>query len=486
MLPRAVPPGWFRPGPAPPRAGDRPPAGRGPAGPGRPGRHGPLRDLERPADAFASLGPNWFASVMGTGIVATAAATLPVQWPGLRGFATAIWVLAAGWLLVLAAAEIVHWTRHRQAALGHARNPVMVQFYGAPPMALLTVGAGALLLGPGLIGAQAALIIDAVLWPLGTLAGLASSLAVPYLMFTRLRAAPGRRVRRLADARGPAHGQRGHRGPAHPAPARRPAAADAAAGVLRHVRDQPDREHGGDHPAVAAAGPALGRPGRDGAHALDRARPARAVHHRGRPARRARRGGSLPSPYGAAFQAFGVVYGVPVWGFALLWAALATAITIRAARARIPFSLTWWSFTFPLGTLVTGTTSLALHTGAGLFRWTAVGLYLALVAAWVVVSVRTVAGTWRGSLLRAAPRGRCGGWSRDEVGTTHPDGGQDRRPACLDMVPRSAAGGHRASPPRGTRCGRAGGHAGGQAVARGWAGDGAGCWPSAWLPYPSS
>ena len=164
--------------------------GPAPAGPDQPGTPRPLRDLERPADAFASLGPNWFASVMGTGIVATAAATLPVQWPGLRGFATAIWLLAAGWLLVLASAEIVHWTRHRQAALGHARNPVMVQFYGAPPMALLTVGAGALLLGPGLIGAQAALMIDAVLWPLGTLAGLASSLAVPYLMFTRLRAAP--------------------------------------------------------------------------------------------------------------------------------------------------------------------------------------------------------------------------------------------------------------------------------------------------------
>jgi tellurite resistance protein TehA-like permease len=150
-----------------------------------PGPSGPLRDLDRPADAFASLGPNWFASVMGTGIVATAAATLPVQWPGLREFATVTWVLAAGWLVVLAAAEIVHWARHRAAALGHARDPVMVQFYGAPPMALLTVGAGALLLGPAVIGAHAALFMDAVLWPLGTLGGLASSLAVPYLMFTR-------------------------------------------------------------------------------------------------------------------------------------------------------------------------------------------------------------------------------------------------------------------------------------------------------------
>jgi len=50
-----------------------------------PRRHGLLADLDRPGDVFAGLGPNWFASVMGTGIVATAAADLPVPWPGLRG-----------------------------------------------------------------------------------------------------------------------------------------------------------------------------------------------------------------------------------------------------------------------------------------------------------------------------------------------------------------------------------------------------------------
>ena len=127
---------------------------------------------------------------MGTGIVATAAATLPVQWPGLHGFATAIWVLCALWLITLTGAEVVHWTRHRSTALGHARNPVMVQFYGAPPMARLTVGAGTLLLGPGLIGAHAAIAIDAVLWSLGTITGLATGVAVPYLMFTRLQTAP--------------------------------------------------------------------------------------------------------------------------------------------------------------------------------------------------------------------------------------------------------------------------------------------------------
>ena len=69
-----------------------------PPRPDPPRRTGPLQDLDRASDAFASLGPNWFASVMGTGIVATAAATLRVQWPGLREFATVVWVLAAGWL----------------------------------------------------------------------------------------------------------------------------------------------------------------------------------------------------------------------------------------------------------------------------------------------------------------------------------------------------------------------------------------------------
>ena len=110
----------------------------------------------------------------------------------------------------------------------------------------------------------------------------------------------------------------------------------------------------------------------------------------------------LPPPYGPAFQALGLVYGVPVWGFAVLWAALATAITIRAARAHLPFSLTWWSFTFPVGTCVTGRSALALHTGADALRFGAVVLYLGLVAAWAGVSACTARGAWHGRLFLPA------------------------------------------------------------------------------------
>jgi tellurite resistance protein TehA-like permease len=106
-----------------------------------------LAALCSPADAFAHLGPNWFASVMGTGIVAVAATPLPVRFAGRTPLAVTAWVIAAALLVVLVAATAVHWVRHPQVARSHARDGAMAPFYGAPPMALLTVGAGELLAG---------------------------------------------------------------------------------------------------------------------------------------------------------------------------------------------------------------------------------------------------------------------------------------------------------------------------------------------------
>ena len=108
----------------------------------------------------------------------------------------------------------------------------------------------------------------------------------------------------------------------------------------------------------------------------------------------------LAAPYGEAFRAFGLVYGVPVWGFALLWLSISISITVRTARSGLPFSLTWWSFTFPVGTMVTGTAGLAAATGLSVFVVAAVLGYLGLLTAWTIVAVRTARGAWTGQLLR--------------------------------------------------------------------------------------
>src|ERR1700745_171501 len=77
---------------------------------------GILEDLERPGPVSRDLGPNWFASVMGTGIVAIAAATLPFSVPGLHVFALVVWALSAAWLIVLSAGWGVHWIKYTSRA----------------------------------------------------------------------------------------------------------------------------------------------------------------------------------------------------------------------------------------------------------------------------------------------------------------------------------------------------------------------------------
>jgi tellurite resistance protein TehA-like permease len=110
----------------------------------------------------------------------------------------------------------------------------------------------------------------------------------------------------------------------------------------------------------------------------------------------------LQRPYSTAFEAFGLVYGLPVMGFALLWAAIATAVTVRTAVDHLPFSLTWWSFTFPVGTCVTGMTGLAGHSGSDVLRVAAAVFYVALVGAWLLVAARTARGAYRGHLFLPA------------------------------------------------------------------------------------
>ena len=98
-------------------------------------------------------------------------------------------------------------------------------------------------------------------------------------------------------------------------------------------------------------------------------------------------------------RAMGVLYGVPVWGFAMIWLAIAAAITLRTARDHLPFSLTWWSFTFPVGTVVTGTSVLAAATQADFLRYASLGLYALLLVAWLTAAANTARGAISGRLF---------------------------------------------------------------------------------------
>ncbi|MBI3212588.1 MAG: TDT family transporter [Mycobacterium sp.] len=359
---------------------------------------------QRRVEVLGNIGPNWFASVMGTGIVATAAASLPVHVPGLQTFARVVWVIAALLLVVLIVVIGGHWLRHPTVARTHARNPQMAHFYGAAPMALMTVGGGALLVGKDLIGERVAVDLAWVLWTAGTLGGLFTAVSIPYLMFTQYRVE--------ADA---AFG--GWLMPVVPP------MVSAATGALLipHMAPGTGQQtllygcyamfglslmasiliiamiwtrltlYGTSGSArvptlwivLGPLGQSITAAGLLGTNAALAVKPEIAED----------------------LSVFAILYGVPVWGFAVLWIALAMSLTVRTLRRGMPFALTWWSLTFPVGTFVTGTTQLAVHTGLPAFRYAAALAYLGLLTTWIVVAVRTTGGSVRGNLFAPPPSG---------------------------------------------------------------------------------
>ncbi|MFF7451361.1 MULTISPECIES: TDT family transporter [unclassified Streptomyces] len=358
------------------------------------------------AGAVRHLGPNWYATVMGTAVVASAGAGLPVSVPGLRTALPGVWAFSLVLLLILLGSRALHWTRHRDQARAHLLDPAMAPFYGCLCMALLAVGGGALTVGADWIGTRAALALDAVLFTLGTAVGLAAAVAVPYLMAVRHRIEPAQAT------------------PVWLLPLVAPMVSAALGPLLvPHLPAGQARETlllacvamfgislfatllmlplvfarlitGG--PLPLALTPTLflvlGPLGQSTTAVNTFADVAPGV---------------VAAPYAGGFAVLAVLYGVPVMGFALLWCALATAHVLRARRAGMRFSMTWWAFTFPVGTCVTGAEGLARHTGLVAFDALAVALYLVLVAAWGVAALHTARGLLSGELL-AGPRSAAG------------------------------------------------------------------------------
>ncbi|GAA1995028.1 TDT family transporter [Nakamurella flavida] len=359
----------------------------------------PVARVGRPTAAHIT--PNVFAMVMGTGIVGTAAAGLPLQVPGLRTVATVIWLLAAALLVVLLAAFVTHWVRYAENARAYLADRVAVQFTGALPMALLTVGSGTLILGAPVLGTGLAVGVDAVLWVTGTLLGLATSVLVPFAMITRRLRGEGE-VTAL---------------PAWLMPVVPPmVSATGGALLLPHVPAGELRLtlllacyglvglsllvgmmtltlvwsrllHGGVLPTQAAPTVwiSLGMIGQS----------VTAVNLLGAGA-----AGVVPAATAAGLHVFGVVFGLLMGGFGALVFVLAVLLTGHAARTGLSFSLTWWSFTFPIGTCVTGATALGAATGSVVIRGLAVVLFVVLAGVWATVATGTVRGVLAGRLFR--------------------------------------------------------------------------------------
>ena len=367
-------------------------------------------------DAFRHIGPNWYASVMGTAIVANAGAGLPgFQHGAPRAAVTAVWALAAVWLAVVLLARAAHWRWHADQARRDLLDPTVAPFYGCLSMAMTAVSAGTMIVGRAWIGTGAALGLAWTLWLVGTLIGLATTVVVPYLMMTRhdIREGSAAPVWLLPIVAPMVSAATGPQLIPH-----------VAAGQLRetmflgcyamfgisllatmiilpvvfsklvhHKAHSSPTTAPTEEALRAAAQCAVAAPGLflvlgPLGQSVTAVNNLADVAH-----------GAVSPQLADALKPFAVIYGVPVLGFAMIWLLMALLVVADVVKRGLPFAMTWWAFTFPVGTCVTGATGLWRHTGLAAYAWLACALYVLLVGAWAVTAARTARGAASGELL---------------------------------------------------------------------------------------
>ncbi len=356
-------------------------------------------NLVAPHSRVRDLHPGWFASVMGTAIVAVATYDNPGNLSALRGVAhligagVAVAAYALGAVLVVAYA--LRWVRHTAAARADLRHPVMGAMHATVPGGLLVLAVMTSVVGPELFPAGVVTAVIATLAAVGVTLGLVISVAFAYTLFIGEHPAAavngGWFIPPVVTIIIPM--------------ALIPLMPHVGEGTARLLLALSYATYGmgfllflftmgmlHDRLVLHPLPPAALAPtvwiglGPVGVGALVPLVLARAGHE----------------VFGAAAPAVTMIsqlFATATWGFGLWWLAIAVALLVRYLRAGgLPFHLGWRAFTFPLGAFTVATVTLARAWQTPALEAVAALLFMTLVGFWVVVTVRTVAATRTGRI----------------------------------------------------------------------------------------
>ncbi|WP_454851339.1 TDT family transporter [Rhizobium binxianense] len=343
--------------------------------------------------------PNWFATTMGTGILAVCLGQFPHARLLFQAGET-LWFVNIALFAMLACLYLGKWVRHPRAALLAFDHPVVSMFLGCIPMGLATIVNGFLIFGVPAFGEGAITVAEALWWIDAALAVLAG-LAIPFAMFTRQDHA----IEQMSAVW------------LLPVVASEVAAASGGL-LLPHLA-------GGAQLQVLVVSYVLWSCSVPLALGILVILFLRMALHKLPPAGMAAtsflalgpigtgalglllfaaNGGAVltESGLGAVAQAISgaALFGaVLLWGYGLWWLGMAVAITLRYVRSGLPFNLGWWGYTFPLGVFAVATLRLSAAFPLPALAGFADMLVALLAVIWVVVAIRTLLGATDGSLF---------------------------------------------------------------------------------------
>lgn len=321
----------------------------------------PLSHLPRPLEAIRQFTPNWFAVVMGTGVLALALAQWPGNVPGLRLLGEGLWLFNTLLFVVFALMYTARWVLFFDEARRIFGHSTVSMFFGTIPMGLATIINGFLAFGLPRWGSGVVAVAEA-LWWIDVAMSLACGVLIPFLMFTRQEhridqmtavwllpvvaaevaaASGGLLAPHLADALGQlVMLVTSYVLWAFSLPV---AFSILTILLLRMALHKLPHEN-----MAASSWLALGPIGTGALGMLLLGNDAPLIF-----------AANGLSGVGEIAAGLGLVAGITLWGLGLWWMLMALLITARYLRAGIPFNLGWWGFTFPLGVYALTTLKLA-------------------------------------------------------------------------------------------------------------------------------
>lgn len=340
------------------------------------------------AEIVRNFAPGWFAAVMGTGVVSLSTLTLSARWPLLGGLAWSFHYFNLLCFCVLAVPWLARWIKYRELALAPLQHPVQASFYPTIAIAMMVIAAQFLA-----FDGQVELAL--LFWWPGVALTFVFSFAVLYAMFSG------------------EHVNLEHVTPANFIPAVGLVVIPIAGGPLLGHMQGSTRDLA---LLVNVVGLGAGSLMYLGLLALTLqrkylAKPAVGILaptvwiHLGPlgviPVSLLNLADHLPFavPGGTVLLA-----GLLLWGFGVWWVVMAALLTAAAQRrGMLPFALSWWSFTFPLGSFVSASFRLARESGLAGVEMLGIGCWVLLLALWLITAWRTARGIGSGALFRPHP-----------------------------------------------------------------------------------
>ena len=344
-----------------------------------------LENIECKCQIVKNFAPSWFASVMGTGILAMTSLFYSEYIPFLKNLAYLLFYLNIVLFFVLLVPWILRWILFRKEALNDLEHPVISNFYA-------TIAIGMLVLAADFIGIGKNMEIGEIFWFIGALATIFFGVLTPYLMFKG------------------EHVKLDHINPAWFIPPVGliviPIAGSLiiphASGMVREFVIFLNYFGWGSgffiylallaitmyrfilhHPLPNILAPTiwinLGPIGAGTVALVNLIKNSSFI--------------SVKEP----FFAFGFLF----WGFGIWWVIMAIVMTLHyIKRLKLPYAMSWWAFTFPLGAYVAASHTISILFNLKLVDYIGFSLYWLLMAFWLVTFAKTLVHAYHGTLFK--------------------------------------------------------------------------------------